>query len=82
MLVLLILLAIAYVALHYSPVQTWLVKKVSDNLSEKLHTEVKVEHVDIDFFKNITAEGVLVKDLKKDTLISVEIGRASCRERV
>ena len=75
MLVLLILLAIAYVALHYSPVQTWLVKKVSDNLSEKLHTEVKVEHVDIDFFKNITAEGVLVKDLKKDTLISV--GRLS-----
>ena len=51
--------------------QTWLVKKVSDNLSEKLHTEVKVEHVDIDFFKNITAEGVLVRDLKKDTLISV-----------
>ena len=71
MLVLLILLAIVYVALHYSPVQTWLVKKVSDNLSEKLHTEVKVEHVDIDFFKNITAEGVLIRDLKKDTLVSV-----------
>jgi TamB, inner membrane protein subunit of TAM complex len=62
---------LAYIAIHYSPVQTWLVKKVSGVLSEKLHTEVKVDHVDISLLNNITAEGVLVRDLKKDTLLSV-----------
>ena len=71
MLVLLLLLVGAYIAIHYSPVQTWLVKKVTSTLSEKLHTEVKVDHVDIDIFQNITAEGVLVNDLKKDTLLSI-----------
>ncbi len=69
-LVILLLLVLLYAALHFSPVQTWLVKKVSKNLSEKLHTDVKVNRVDFRFFNKILIEGVLVKDLKKDTLLS------------
>jgi hypothetical protein len=68
-LAIILLLLIAYTLLHYSPVQTWLVKKVAADLSKKLNTEVQVGKVDFKFFNNISINDVLIKDLKKDTLL-------------
>ncbi len=65
----LLLLLLLYGVLHFSPVQTWLVKKVSANLSEKLHTKVTVDNVDFRFFNKLLIKGVMVEDLKKDTLL-------------
>ncbi len=65
----LLLIFFLYGILHLPNVQTWLVKKVSTNLSQKLQTKVSVNSVDFRFFNKILIEGVLVEDLKKDTLL-------------
>ena len=64
-----LLLLVFYVLLHFSPVQTWLVKETASRLSEKLHTKVTVEKVDFAFFDKLSIEGVMIEDLKKDTLL-------------
>lgn len=51
------------------PVQNWLVTRASKVLSNELKTTVEVKHVDISLFDKMLVEGVLVKDLKKDTLL-------------
>ncbi|MEZ5028922.1 MAG: hypothetical protein R2765_09080 [Ferruginibacter sp.] len=68
-LVLFFLLLSGWGILHLSPVQNWMVKKAASVLSEKLKTEVSVKHVDIGFFNKLLVEGVMIKDLKKDTLL-------------
>ena len=65
---LLLILITIWVALHFSPVQTWLVKKVAGRLSKELRTEVEVGHVDFSFFHQILLEDVLIRDRQKDTL--------------
>lgn len=68
-LTLILLIIILYGVLHLSSVQTWLVKKVAKNLSEKLHTKVTVQKVDFRFFNRLILEGVMVEDQKHDTLL-------------
>lgn len=58
-----------YIALHFSPVQTWVVKQVASAFSEKLQTRVTVNKVDVSFFNNLDIEGVLVEDRNQDTLL-------------
>ncbi len=70
-LAILLLLVLLYGTLHLSSVQTWLVKKIAANLSEKLHTKVTVKSVDVRFFNKVLLQGVIVEDLKKDTLLYV-----------
>ena len=60
---------ILYGILHLSSVQTWLVKKIAANLSKNLHTKVTVQNVDVRFFNKVLLQGVMVEDLKKDTLL-------------
>jgi TamB, inner membrane protein subunit of TAM complex len=67
--ILLLLVLILWGLLHVTGVQNWVVDKVADRLSKKLHTKVKVEYVDISLFNNLLIRGVLVEDLKKDTLL-------------
>ena len=58
-----------YGLIHLPTVQTWLVQKVSANLSEKLGTRVSVKKVNIQFLNRMVAEDLLVEDKKKDTLV-------------
>ncbi len=58
-----------WLTLHFSSVQTWLVKKVTDNLSGKLNTRISVKHVDFHFFDKLDLKGLYVEDLHKDTLL-------------
>ena len=69
LLALLLLLLLLYALLHFSPVQTWLVKQVTTQLSAKLKTRVHINRVDFSFFDNMQIEGVLVEDHAKDTLL-------------
>ncbi|MDQ6814342.1 MAG: hypothetical protein M3040_11435 [Bacteroidota bacterium] len=58
-----------WLIIQTSFVQTWLVKKVTKRLSKDLHTEVRINHVSINLFNSMNLEGMLVKDLRKDTLL-------------
>lgn len=58
-----------YGLLHVPAVQTWLVKKVTTNLSNKLHTKVSIESVDFTFFYNLKFKKLLIEDRSKDTLL-------------
>ncbi|MEO6670993.1 MAG: translocation/assembly module TamB domain-containing protein [Ferruginibacter sp.] len=66
---LLLLLVLMYGLLHLSPIQTWAVKQISGNLSEKLKTKVSVRSVDLSFFDKLEIKGVMIEDLAKDTLL-------------
>jgi hypothetical protein len=65
----LLLLALAYFTLHLTPVQNWIAKKITTNLSDKLHTEVSIQSIDFRFFDKFELDGLLIKDQHKDTLL-------------
>lgn len=67
--ILLLLILSTWGIIHLTPVQNWLVKKVSDTLSKTLKTKVEVKHVDFSLFSKMLVEGVLIEDRKKDTLL-------------
>ncbi len=58
-----------WVAIHFSPVQTWLVKQYSSRLSKELNAEVNIGRVDISIFNRITLSDFIISDRHKDTLV-------------
>ena len=56
--------------LQTTPVQNWLVHHVSGFLSKELKTTVQVKNVEFGLFNKMMVQGVLIKDRKKDTLLS------------
>ncbi|MEO5944617.1 MAG: hypothetical protein ABIP30_06775, partial [Ferruginibacter sp.] len=50
-------------------VQNWMVSKVTENLSAKLHTKLSIKDVSLSLFNKVNIHGLLVEDLKKDTLL-------------
>ncbi len=69
LLALVLLLVLAWVLIHTTPVQNWLVHKVAQRLSKNLHTEVSVDHVDFKLLNTMHIKGTLVRDKQKDTLL-------------
>jgi hypothetical protein len=65
----LLLFVIVWVALQIPQVQTFVVRKATQSLSEKLNTTVRINRVNIDFFKTIVLEGIYLEDQKQDTLL-------------
>lgn len=63
------ILLITYALLRSPTVQTYLVGKVTQYLSDKLNTTARIEGVDIEFFSKVVLEGIYVEDLHKDTLL-------------
>lgn len=49
-------------------VQNYLSSKAQDYLKEKLHTEVNLDRIEIDFFNRVHCKGLYIADEKKDTL--------------
>ncbi|WP_169337632.1 translocation/assembly module TamB domain-containing protein [Segetibacter koreensis] len=43
--------------------------KITKRLRRDLHTEVKIDHVSLTLFNSMNLEGMLIKDLNKDTLL-------------
>jgi hypothetical protein len=60
-------------------IQTQLVKFVTNSLSEKLQTKVRINAVNIHFFKSIELDGVYIEDQQSDTLLYVNnlVGKIS-----
>ncbi|HIA37358.1 MAG TPA: hypothetical protein EYN89_11660, partial [Flavobacteriales bacterium] len=50
-------------------VQTYLTQWLTRSLSAELNTTIKIEGVDLDFFKSLVLEGVYIEDLHQDTLL-------------
>jgi hypothetical protein len=67
--VLLLLGITGYVLLRMPKVQTKISHQIAHYLSHKLHTKVSVDGVDIELFKMVVLEGLLIEDLHKDTLL-------------
>ncbi len=66
---LLLVFLITWGTLQIPPIQTWIVRQVTNNLSERLHTRVTVKAVNLAFFNKLSIEQVMIEDLKKDTLL-------------
>jgi hypothetical protein len=69
LIVLLLLIIAIYFAIQTTPVQNWLVNKVTNRLSKDLNTKVSIKHVDFKLFNKMLIEGVLIEDKKQDTLL-------------
>ncbi|MFN4256380.1 MAG: translocation/assembly module TamB domain-containing protein [Saprospiraceae bacterium] len=63
------LLTVLYFLLQTSPVQNWLIQKITAYLSEELQTTVRIDHVDIEFFDNLVLDNFFVADQRGDTLL-------------
>ncbi|MBL7703028.1 MAG: translocation/assembly module TamB domain-containing protein [Ferruginibacter sp.] len=64
-----VLVLSTWLLINTTPVQNWLVGKVSGTLSRELKTKVEIKHVNLGLFNKMLVEGVLVEDRKKDTLL-------------
>ncbi len=49
--------------------QTWLVQRVTSYLASELNTEVRLDRIEIEFFRTLTIKGLYIEDLHKDTLL-------------
>lgn len=65
----LLLLVLLSLSIQTTPVQNWLVGRVTSKLSASLHTEIGIRHVDFSFFDKMLLQGALVKDKNNDTLL-------------
>ncbi|MGE5394064.1 MAG: translocation/assembly module TamB domain-containing protein [Candidatus Saccharibacteria bacterium] len=70
--IVLILLSAFYFVLQSPAVQTYLVGKLTDQLSRKYHTSITIKGVSVSFFNKIVLDGVLVKDQQNDSLLYVD----------
>ena len=55
--------------IQITPVQNWLVSKVTNSLSKNLKTKVSIKHIELSFFNKMSLEGLLLEDRKHDTLV-------------
>lgn len=69
LLILVLLSVLTGVLVQDSDFQNWAVKKVTQNLTERLDTKVELERVDLDFFNRLSFTNFYVEDYNKDTLL-------------
>lgn len=63
------LLALISVLINVTAVQNFVVRRITNTLSERLHTEVSIQHVDFTLFNKFTLDGTYIADQHKDTLL-------------
>jgi len=66
--ILLLLIAIL-IALTFPSVQTYVAKKVTDNINERYDTDINIERLGINRKGEVTLKGVFIADHHRDTLI-------------
>lgn len=63
-------MAIGLVYAIRTPVfQTWLVQRVTNYLASELNTEVRLDRIEIEFFRTLSIKGLYIEDLHHDTLL-------------
>ena len=65
---LLLVLLLAFVV-RFPSVQSFFARQATSYLSSELNTTVKLDQLEIVFLNKIALKGLMIKDLKKDTLI-------------
>lgn len=80
-------MVVSFLLVQQNGVQTYLAHQAADWLSEKLHTKVKIESVEISFVKRVILNEVYIEDLHQDTLLYAKklklgIGEINTKERV
>ena len=68
-LVLALLLLVLYGLLHLTVVQNYIITKVTKVLSKELNTTITIDHVEFKFYNQLSLQSLLIKDVKKDTLL-------------
>ncbi len=63
------LIVLAWILLQITPVQNWIVTRITTKLSKNLNSKVSIKHVDFELFDKMLLEGTLVLDKKNDTLL-------------
>jgi hypothetical protein len=66
---LLFLILAVYIFIQTPFGQNWIVSQVTKRLSKDLKTEFSIKHVDFSLFNRMHIQGMLVRDLNKDTLL-------------
>lgn len=69
MLSLLLLIVATWIFIQTPFGQNWITGIVVKRLSKDLHTKIEIKKVDFSLFNNMHLQGVLVEDLKQDTLL-------------
>ena len=67
--ILLLLVLSLWLLIQTDPVQNWLLGEVTAALSKDLKTSVSVRHINFVPFNQVALQGVLVRDLHRDTLL-------------
>lgn len=83
---LLALIAGSYFAIQNSKVQTFIISKITKQLSYKLNAQVHIGKVEIAFFNKVILNDVIIEDQQKDTLwyselITAQIDSFKIKER-
>lgn len=68
--VILLLLTTLFFLIKTSSFQTWLAQKATAYFSAELKTNIHIDQVELDFFKQASLKGVYVEDLQHDTLLN------------
>lgn len=67
--ILVFLLVVFFLLIQVKSVQTFLAKKTTAYLADRLGTKVDIGRVEIEFFKTLVLNDVYIEDLHKDTLL-------------
>ena len=67
--ILVFLLVVLFLLIQVKSVQTYLAKRATTYLSDKLGTQVDIGRLEIDFFKTLVLTDVYIEDLHHDTLL-------------
>ena len=62
---------ILWTGINNSTIQTILVKKILNKISENIGAEISIGKIETSFIKNITINEILIKDKEKDTLLYI-----------
>lgn len=63
------MLSASYILIQKPGVQTWIISKITEQLSRKSNAKISIGKVDIIFFKNIILEDVLIANPNNDTIL-------------
>lgn len=64
-----LLFLLIVILLQFSGVQTWIIQKITHQISERTQTRVEIDRVAIRFPKTIGLKGIYVEDTRQDTLL-------------
>jgi hypothetical protein len=69
--ILLSVMLLAFIV-RFPSVQSFFARQATSYLSSELHTTVKLDQLEIVFLNKIALKGLMIKDLKNDTLVSMD----------